>query len=383
MGSKVGRFAVGVIVFGLVLPPALASADLPRDVATKSATKDDVDGARAAFQEGVKLYQGADYLGAREKFAEAERLHHASVIVYNLALTEERLGHVQAAVDGYERYIADEGEKGEFSTPAAIASAQLKARSAKIRVESDPSGLRIYVDGSPVEERTPTQILLAAGSHHVVVEGEGIREERDVRAVSGKSETVTFTRTEKSPVGDRPPPPKVPDLPKLAPVVVGPGPEGFVFGAHFVAVPYAFFKADTGPQDATATGASIGLSVEGGYAFTKRAEILVRALAAVGSECGSFVGSNFLSVGPAVSVRVVDWAWLGVSLLGGQAQACNKERNLATNIVFSPTFDIGFAVATQPYGQWMITACVGYYFANPDNDNRVLYAPVGFGLRFF
>jgi len=72
--------------------------------------------ARALFQEGVKLYQGVDFAGARQNFAEAERLHHAPVIVYNLALCEERLGHVQAAVDGYERYIADEGERGEFAT---------------------------------------------------------------------------------------------------------------------------------------------------------------------------------------------------------------------------------------------------------------------------
>ena len=309
-------------------------------------------------------------------------MHHAPVIVYNLALSEERLGHVQAAVDAYEKYIAEEGEKGEFSTPAAVASAQLKSRAAKLRVESDPPGLRVYLDGASLDDRTPTQVLVGAGSHHVVVEGDDYREERDVRAVSGKLESLSFVRVAKG-TGNRPPPPKLPDLIVPAKPEVGPQPEGFVFGVHFVAVPYAFFKTDTGPEQAQATGVSVGFSAEGGYAFTKRAEILVRALAAVGSECGSFAGSNFLSVGPAVSVRVFDWAWLGVGLLGGQAQACNAQKNLATNIVFSPTFDLAFAVTTQPYGQWVITTSVGYYFANPANDNRVLYAPVGFGLRFF
>lgn len=347
-----------------------------------AARADDLEAARKSFQEGVKLYQGGDYLGAREKFAEAERLHHSPVIVYNLALSEERIGHVQAAVDAYERYIAEEGEAGEFATPAAIAAAQLKARAAKIRVESTPPGLRIYVDGTLIEERTPAQVLLAPGAHHVVVEGDDYRDERDVRAVAGRAETLSFVRTGKS-GAPRPPPPKVPDPVTPPKPEVGPHPEGFVFGAHFVAVPYLFFKADTGPQQAQASGASIGFSVEGGYAFTKRAEILVRALAAIGSECGSFVGSNFLSVGPAVSVRVFDWAWVGLGLLGGQAQACNAQQTLATNIVFSPTFDLGFAVATQPYGQWMITTSIGYYFANPTNENRVLYAPIGFGLRFF
>ncbi len=350
---------------------------LPRE-----ARADGIDSARSAFQEGVKAYQGGDFAGAREKFAEAERMHHAPVIVYNLALSEERLGHVQAAVDAYERYIAEEGEKGEFATPAAVAVAQLKARSAKVRIESDPPGLRIYVDGAPLDERTPAQVLLAAGTHHVVVEGDDFRDERDVRTTAGKAETVSFTRVAKI-GGQRPLPLKLPDPVTPPKPEVAPHPEGFVFGLHFVAVPYLFFKANTGPQQADASGVSIGFTAEGGYAFTKRAVILVRALGAVGSECGSFAGSNFLSVGPAISVRALDWAWVGLGLLGGQAQACNSDRNLATNIVFSPTFDLAFAVATQPYGQWMITTSIGYYFANPTNENRVLYAPIGFGLRFF
>lgn len=334
------------------------------------------------FQQGVRLYQGGDFLGAREKFAEAERLHHAPVIVYNLALCEERLAHVQAAVDGYERYIAEEGEKGEFATAAAIAAAQLKARASRLRVESEPPGMRVYVDGSPLADRTPVSTLLGAGTHHVVVEGDDYREERDVVVAAKQPETALFTRPARA-EAPRPPPPQVPGPPVLPKLPPAPAPDGLVFGAHFVAVPYAFFKADKGPQEASASGASIGLSVEGGYAFTRRAEILVRALAAIGSECGSVAGSNFLSMGPAISVRAFDWAWVGVGLLGGQAQSCSGSTKLATNIVFSPTFDLAFAVATQPYGQWMITASIGYYFANPTNDNRVLYAPVGFGLRFF
>lgn len=337
--------------------------------------------ARALFQEGVKLYQGGDFLGARQKFAEAEALHHAPVIVYNLALCDERLGHVQAAVDGYERYIGDEGEKGEFATAAAVAAAQLKARASRLRVESEPPGMRVYVDGAPLAERTPLAVLLGAGTHHVVVEAGEYRDERDVVLEARAAETLTFKRPDKAawspPPAHTPPPP-----PKPAPTLA-PGPEGFVFGAHFVAVPYAFFKANKGPQEASATGASIGLSIEGGYAFTRRAEILLRALAALGSECGSVAGSNFLSMGPAISVRALDWAWVGLGLLGGQAQSCTGSTRLATSIVFSPTLDLAVSVATKPYGQWLITASIGYYFANPTNDNRVLYAPIGFGLRYF
>lgn len=379
-----GARSVRALAVPWLFAAACACAFAPRVARAEESQTAQVERARALFQEGVKLYQGGDFAGARQNFAEAERLHHAPVIVYNLALCDERLGRVQAAVDGYERYIADEGERGEFATAAAVAAAQLKARAARLRVESEPPGMRVYVDGAPLPERTPTAVLLGAGAHHVVVEADEYREERDLTLEPRGSETLTFKRPSHAPAW-RPPPAEVPAPPPPVPPKTppAPAPDGFVFGAHFVAVPYAFFKADKGPQEASATGASIGLAVEGGYAFTRRAEILVRALTAIGSECGSVAGSNFLSMGPAISVRALDWAWVGVGLLGGQAQSCTGATKLATNIVFSPTFDLAFSVATKPYGQWLITASIGYYFANPTNDNRVLYAPIGFGLRFF
>lgn len=347
----------------------------------------DVEKARALFAQGVKLYQGGDYAGARQRFAAAEQEHHSPVIVYNLALSEERLGRVQAAVDGYEKYIAEDGEKGEFSVPASIAIAQLKARSSRVRIQSVPPGVRVYVDGSPLEERTPTVILLAAGTHHVVVESEGFREEKELIAMAGRPETLLFTRPAelKPDASARPPPPRVPDPPRLVPRIEPPppAPDGFVFGTHFIAIAYAFFKNNQSPTEAQTTGASVGATLEVGYAFTPRAEILLRALGALGSECPA-ASSNFLSLGPALSFRITDWGWLGVGLLGGQARNCDGNRKpLETGVVFSPTLDFGVAVATRPYGQWLVTASIGYYFANPTNDNRVLYAPVGFGLRFF
>src|SRR5688500_5278260 len=76
----------------------------------------DVDAARKIFAEGVKLYQQGDWEGARRLFKKADEEHHAPTIVYNLALADEKRGALQAAVDAYEAYVAEVGEKGEYSS---------------------------------------------------------------------------------------------------------------------------------------------------------------------------------------------------------------------------------------------------------------------------
>ena len=232
---------------------------------------------------------------------------------------------------------------------------------------------RVLIDGVAIAHSDGRPVAVDPGEHTFTFERHGWPpvEVRALARLGRKNAEVLarFPKSARSPA------------PSVEPASV---PSGFVFGAQFVAVPYAFFKADDAPRAEGTSGVSVGLSLESGYAFSRRAEILVRALGAAGSECGSATGSNFLSLGPALSVRALDWAWVGVALLGGQARSCTSSAaKLSTNIVFSPTFDLAFAVVTQPYGQWMITASIGYYFANITNDNRVLYAPVGFGLRLF
>ena len=69
---------------------------------------------------------------------------------------------------------------------------------------------------------------------------------------------------------------------------------------------------------------------------------------------------------------------------GGNGSTCRVGQNdFSTDIVFSPVFDISYAVTSRHYGQWLVSAGLGYYFATPSNDNRLVYAPIGFGPRFF
>jgi tetratricopeptide (TPR) repeat protein len=62
--------------------------------------------ARTFFQRGVKLYQQRRYAAALAAFSAALRASNAPELRYNLALTSERLGQLQDALDHYRAYLA-------------------------------------------------------------------------------------------------------------------------------------------------------------------------------------------------------------------------------------------------------------------------------------
>ncbi len=340
--------------------------------------EDNVDDARKQFVEGVQRFQEGDFEGARAAFGRAEAEHHSAVIVYNLARAEERLGHPQAAVEDYEAYLAEGGDAAEYGPAAALAIAQIKGRSPRVRIETNPPGTRIFVDGTPITERSPTTLLVPVGHHHVVVEGDGWRGEADLDAVeTTRIESVTIARPPLPPKVEVPLPPPVKPAAPWAP-------DDFVMGVHFLLVPYHFGHASgkTNSTDGLAAGGMLDL----GYALTDKTEIFFRALGAVGSEGKPLTSIG--AVGVAFSVRVLPFLWLGAGFLGGRGmihqvlQDDNQTYRYDTDYVFSPQIEVSYAVLTTRYGQWMFSMLPSYFVAGP-LDNSTLYVPFAFGLRGF
>lgn len=349
----------------------------------------DVDTARERFAEGVSLFQKGDYNGARRLFLEADREHHSPVIDYNLALAEERLGYPQAAVDAYQRYLAQSGEGGEFVPAAALAIAQIMARSGRLRIESNPSGGRVFINGLAARDRTPIVTLVPPGHHLVVIEGDDFRISAEVDVGAGETKPVLLTRTDgpgangaDGALGKRLPSADIARSPTEL--------DGVVWGAAFQVVPYGFFsrKSRDGVTEDGATGIFVGAAVDVGFAFTQRAVVGLRAFGAVGSECRGVFDSHIAAAGPMLALRLYDDLWVGTGLYGGNGETCRTEdpapvKKYSTDIVFSPMLDISYAVTSRHYGQWLVSAGVGFFFATPSNDNRLMYAPFGFGPRFF
>jgi hypothetical protein len=365
----------------LGLAPSLATA----------APADDVDSARKHFAEAVKHYKDEDYEGARALFLQAEREHHAPAIVYNIARTEERLGHPQAAVEAYDAYLGEAGEKGEFAQAAAIAIAQLRARSPKLRIETKPAGARVFVDGAPLRDVSPITILVTPGHHHVVAEGEGWRAEADADAVDPThAETVSLAAPVApvapiaAPVAPAPavvaPPPPPPPPP--------PAPDGLIVGGQFALVPHRF--DGTTDRRFSSFGLAAGFMGEIGVAPSDKFEVLLRGLAAFGSKGDP--ATVLASIGIAGSYRVHPIVWIGAGFAGGRAMLYGSQdktkieqgaqRRFDSNWVFCPSLEISIAVLTRAYGQWFVSAFPGYYFAAPD-DNDTVFLPIGFGLRTF
>lgn len=86
------------VVAALDLLGARASAQ-PMDPRRRRAT------AQAAFAAAVRAWRSRDYARALEGFRRAQAISPHPATLYNVARAEERLGHVDAAIEAYEAYL--------------------------------------------------------------------------------------------------------------------------------------------------------------------------------------------------------------------------------------------------------------------------------------
>lgn len=347
----------------------------------------DVENARKVFAEGVRLYQRGDFEGARRSFKEADAEHHAPAIVYNLGLAEEKLGHVQAAVDAYEAYLAEVGDKADLSSAAAIALAQLKARATRLRIDSRPPGARVFVDGAPLAETAPATILVGAGRHVVVAQGAGWRAEVDVDA-KGTGDLLPVTlEPREADAAPAPPPPS----PSGAVVDAGTPPPppphkeeepglDLRWGAGFAFAPYYLVgtnKTPPAPNAEDARSVVAGPMIEGGLGVTKNLALLFRGFVAIGPDAKptyAFMG------GPGLSVRVGSFAF-GGSFIGGQLESRANDARYGTDLVFGGMGELSYVVAQKRRGAWMVGLQPAFLLTELREDNTALLLPISFGYR--
>ncbi len=352
-------------------------------LAAATARADDIEAARKTFAEGVKLYQKGDFEGARRLFQQADAEHHAPPIVYNLALAEERLDHPQAAVDAYEKYIAEAGDAGEYSSAAAVAIAQIKARSTKLRIESKPPGARVFVDGTPLAEPAPATVLVTSGHHVVVVQGEGWRDEKEIET-RGEALAVTLAAPEPKP---EPPPPIVPTTTKvdqrmdMPPSTIA-APDGFVWGASFAIVPaYLLGVSTSGATNARpATSIAAGPWIDVGLALTDSFELAMRGVVGIGPDAKP---SYLYMGGPGVSFKVARRIWLGTAFLGGKFETRAHDQRYGTDLVFGAMAEASFVVLEKPSGEWIASFMPSFLLTEMHVDNTTVFFPLCFGYRAF
>jgi tetratricopeptide (TPR) repeat protein len=126
--------------------------------------------ARERFAHGTELYNQQRYEEALAEFSEAHRLSMRPALLYNIGVTNERLGRTEAAVAAFERYLAE--TQSEPDRPAV----ELRVKELRARL-----GLKPTTPERPRKRRWIWGVV--AGSAVVVVGavalgvGLGLREE--------------------------------------------------------------------------------------------------------------------------------------------------------------------------------------------------------------
>ena len=187
-----GRRARWGIVTAALFVAASSSARADDDRANRE--------AEARFKEGLARVKSKDYEAARLSFEQAYLVLHRPLILWNLALAEEKTSHPLDAL-GHFRQVAREAP-----TDADRANAQkhvdaLLGQLARIDVQA-PAGTALALDGSDLAGTTPlADPIDVTPGHHVVAAklAAGSAKLADVDAEAGQVAHVSFA-------ADAPPP---------------------------------------------------------------------------------------------------------------------------------------------------------------------------------
>jgi hypothetical protein len=186
----------------LVLAGALAPAPARAD---DKATRD----AQARFEEGLERVKASDFEAARVSFTQAYAVLKKPDILWNLALAEEKSGHLVDALAHFKKVrTAAKNDRDRAGAERHIAD--LMPQTAHIDVQA-ASGAPLTLDGIGVGMAPLVEPLdVAAGHHHIEVGlAQGTTKSADCDAVVGQMVHVSFLQAEAvvTPAPGAPPPP--------------------------------------------------------------------------------------------------------------------------------------------------------------------------------
>lgn len=135
--------------------------------AQTKASKEKIKQALALIQDANDDLENKDYKYALEGYKEAYNLYPTPVLLYRMALTNDKLGNTAEAILFYRQFL-DSGKANKKLRPLTEARlAELEVPQAiNVQIKSDPSGASIHGDleGKSLGT-TPKTMKLSAGKH--------------------------------------------------------------------------------------------------------------------------------------------------------------------------------------------------------------------------
>jgi hypothetical protein len=149
--------------------------------------------AEARFSEGLARVKGKDFEAARLSFAQAYAVLHRPLILWNLALSEEKTDHPVDALVHF-RQVAREAPSDADRANAQRHVDALAAQLSRVDVQAPP-GTVLALDGTAIAGTAPLASPLdVTPGHHVVgaTLASGATKSIEVDAASGQLAHVTF-----------------------------------------------------------------------------------------------------------------------------------------------------------------------------------------------
>lgn len=151
----------------LVLAGAVFSQQTPAFAQDASELKK----ARAQFQQATELEQAGNWTAALQAFREVGQVRMTPQVRFHIAVCEEKLGRLVAALGGYELALADADKVGpDFKGEVEENVTRLRARIPKLVIERGPgaSAAAIELDGVAVgDSSVGVEVPLDPGPHAV------------------------------------------------------------------------------------------------------------------------------------------------------------------------------------------------------------------------
>jgi len=173
-------------------------------------TSDELSEARAAFQRGIELEQAKNWAGAIKQFRQVGQVKMTPQVRYHIALCEENLGKLVAALGGYELALADAESVGDgvsFKQEVEASVNDLRARIPKVVIQrgAGAEAAAIELDGVALgESSVGVEVPLDPGPHALVATAPGHSDYSETLDVA-EEETRTVT-IDLKPLPAAPPP---------------------------------------------------------------------------------------------------------------------------------------------------------------------------------
>src|SRR3954463_2571884 len=185
--------------------------------------------ARAQFQQATELEQAGNWTAALQAFREVGQVRMTPQVRFHIAVCEEGLGRLVAALGGYELALADADKVNpDFKGEVEQNVTKLRARIPKLVIERGPGAhaAAIELDGVAVgDSSVGVEVPLDPGPHAVTAKAPN-HKPFDANVTLTEEETTRLeVKLEELPpellraVGAAPPPEKPPS--KVVPFVVG------------------------------------------------------------------------------------------------------------------------------------------------------------------